>query len=353
MRLGQDSCMYLSDQCSWIRLTWASLYQGASTGDSIHLARNSQRNPIPYFSSTDKIFGLWDHLDYHLQGKRRGTTTNPYQTQYNGFHTNFYEVKEVTQWTIPDIWKHGPLYGHPLGWHFKKSAFTIYKPVPTDAVALGTLDSAVKRHWTLLVLSPNAFFDDKQASFPMSASSPGRAQASGYLLGRLTQLGAEIYLIGLGLEKITERWADFLSYFDYILDGGDSLMKPAEHDNLLFDDGAFSRSRRYFWAIDCLSEFEVTITDNIVQWELWRDARVLVGQDLPDLYQRQLGFAERQYRVLQNQRESFRQKLASTKALRDAVGFILYLETSKLIMGSFSMLVPLSRAEHLLDLERM
>ena len=31
-------------------------------------------------------------------------------------------------------------------------------------------------------------------------------------------------------------------------------MDPSEHDNLLFDDGAFSRSRRYFWAIDCLSE---------------------------------------------------------------------------------------------------
>ena len=31
-------------------------------------------------------------------------------------------------------------------------------------------------------------------------------------------------------------------------------MEPNEHDNLLFDDGAFSRSRRYFWAIDCLSE---------------------------------------------------------------------------------------------------
>lgn len=47
---------------------------------------------------------------------------------------------------------------------------------------------------------------------------------------------------------------EFQNFFDYALDGGDSLMEPSEHDNLLFDDGAFSRSRRYFWAIDCLSE---------------------------------------------------------------------------------------------------
>lgn len=147
----------------------------------------------------------------------------------------------------------------------------------------------------------------------------GKAQAPGHSLARLTQLGAELNLIGQGLERITERWAEFLSYFDYILDGGDSLMKPAEHDNLLFDDGAFSRSRRYFWAIDCLSEFDISITDNIHQWELYKAARVHIMSDLPGLDQRQLTFAERQYRVLQNQRESFRQKLASTIALRDAV----------------------------------
>ncbi len=177
----------------------------------------------------------------------------------------------------------------------------------------------INRYWTLLVLAPDHFFNDKNTSFPMGASSPGRAQALGYALGRLTQPGAELHLIGQGLERIADRWAEFLSYFDYILDSGDFLMKPAEHDNLLFDDGAFSRSRRYFWAIDCLSEFELSITDNITQWELYKAARVPSMDDLPEYDQRQLAFAERQYRVLQNQRESFRQKLASTKALRDAV----------------------------------
>ena len=175
------------------------------------------------------------------------------------------------------------------------------------------------RFWTLLVLAPDRFFNDKNTSFPMGDPSHGRTQGLGYSLGKLTQPGAELNLIGQGLERIADRWADFLSYFDYILDGGDSLMKPAEHDNLLFDDGAFSRSRRYFWAIDCLSEFEVSITDNIIQWELYKAARVPSMKDLPERDQRQLSFAERQYRVLQNQRESFRQKLASTKALRDAV----------------------------------
>lgn len=189
----------------------------------------------------------------------------------------------------------------------------------------------------------------------MSASSLGRTQATGYPLGRLTHPGAELHMIGQGLERITACWAEFLSYFDYILDGGDSLMKPAEHDNLLFDDGAFSRSRRYFWAIDCLSEFEQSITDNITQWELYKIARVHPLEDVSELDQRQLAFAERQYRVLQNQRESFRQKLASTKALRDAVGRLASVRRCRptLMQSSFSTQARSSKAGRQLGWVRM
>lgn len=157
----------------------------------------------------------------------------------------------------------------------------------------------------------------------MKALPPGRAQALGHCLGRLTQQGAEMNLIGQGLERISERWASFQSFFEFILDGGDSLMNPSEHDTLLFDDGAFSRSRRYFWAIDCLSEFEACVSDNITQWELYKEARILPSLNLNGFLELdvvQLRNADRQYQVLQNQREYFRRKLASTKALRDAVG---------------------------------
>lgn len=147
-------------------------------------------------------------------------------------------------------------------------------------------------------------------------------------------------LIAQGLAKISERWAEFQSFFDFSLDGGDSLMQPSEHDNLLFDDGAFSRSRRYFWAIDCLSEFDSSISDNIAQWELYKTARIqpLLAMDgLPALDYRQYRNAEKQCRILHVQRDYFRQKLASTKALRDAVrsssGFDISLFTDVLALA--------------------
>lgn len=174
----------------------------------------------------------------------------------------------------------------------------------------------------MLVLSPSHFFDQSNTSFPMSDISPLDKPISGHFVGRLTKLGAEINMIGQGLQRISDRWTDFQSFFEYILDSGDSLMQPTQHDNLLFDDGSFSRSRRYFWAIDCLSEFEKNITDNLTQWELWKTARIearLKANVLSELDLAQYRFAEQHYRVLSNQREYFRQKLAFTVALRDAV----------------------------------
>lgn len=270
---------------------------------------------------------MWDHLSCHLLLKHRPTTTNPYSSRWTGFHTTFYEIMKTKDTEVQELWKHGPLYEHPFGWQFRKCAFTLYSPAAYDieASVVDTDDDPANdlpRYWTLLVLVPNGFYNEHSVLFPSRTAEvgPGMSHVSLDPLGKLTQLGAELKFIGQGLEKISERWADFQAYFDYILDSGNSLMHPTEHDNLLFDDGAFSRSRRYFWAIDCLSEFELSISDNLHQWELYRQARIepLLGF-LPKLDRRQLANVERQHRVLQNQRESFRQKLASIRALRDAL----------------------------------
>ena len=194
------------------------------------------------------------------------------------------------------------------------------------------------------MLAPDHFFNENNFSFPIYSQTPQKVETLGHSFGRLHSLGAEINLIAQGLAKISDRWAEFHSFFDFTLDGSDSLMQPSEHDNLLFDDGAFSRSRRYFWAIDCLSEFDVSISDNINQWELYKQARVdplLAAGQLPELEQRQYKEAEKKSRILQVQRENMRQKLASTKALRDAVGLSCSFLLPVLIsVRSCSMLVP-------------
>ena len=78
-------------------------------------------------------------------------------------------------------------------------------------------------------------------------------------------------LIFNSMLKAMVSWEGLLLYFDGLLDDRKVFMKPKDHDSLLVDDEAFSRSRKYFWDLSCLSEFETCIADNIYQWEVsWR-----------------------------------------------------------------------------------
>ncbi|MCJ1310262.1 hypothetical protein MMC25_003924 [Agyrium rufum] len=315
----------------WSRLV---VYQGATTGGSIKQGKNQiEYNsvvPIPYFSKGGSTSLFWSHLFSHLQLRPRKTTHNPYLDETIGFHTVFFEIQKYKQ-QHTELWKHGPLYDDPLDRTFRKCAYTIYsvsdrrkplQPYPEEEEAPKEKTHLPSRHWTIVLLTPSLFFDENNTSFPTRLLMRGTQQTLGHCMGRLTKVGAELNLIAQGLTRISDRWLDFQVFFDHILDSGDSLMRPAEHDNLLFDDGSFSRSRKYFWAINCLSTFEEHISDNIEQWELFIVARVaplIQAGLLPELDIHQYNTGQKQHAILVNQREWFRTKLANTKALRDAL----------------------------------
>lgn len=51
----------------------------------------------------------------------------------------------------------------------------------------------------------------------------------------------------------------------------------------LSDDNNFARSRKYFWAIGCLTEFIASISGNIKQWDLYYEGRILLILEWQDL----------------------------------------------------------------------
>ena len=110
-------------------MTVGRLYQGMTTGNSINPDSSKLQEgppaPIPYFRSGNTSSGLWSHIYSHLLLKPRDTTTNPYLDAEAGFHTTFYEIRGDEHLGLNEVWKHGPLYDHPLGWHFRKSAYTV------------------------------------------------------------------------------------------------------------------------------------------------------------------------------------------------------------------------------------
>ena len=60
-------------------------------------------------------------------------------------------------------------------------------------------------------------------------------------------------------KDVRERWTEIRDRLDRILDEGDALFSPPDRDGLLWDDEIFTRSRKYFWVINCLTKFHLSI----------------------------------------------------------------------------------------------
>jgi hypothetical protein len=57
------------------------------------------------------------------------------------------------------------------------------------------------------------------------------------------------------------------NYLAWLIGHRDTLSDSDAHDSLLLDEHTFSRSRKYFWAINYLAELDISISENIAHLE--------------------------------------------------------------------------------------
>lgn len=165
-----------------------------------------------------------------------------------------------------------------------------------------------------------------------------------YIIHQRTALQAELRCILFGLQEVIEKWAALDQYLGRLL--VEDFMDLKEYVKLLFDDENFTRSRLYFWAIGCLNEFDISIADNIKQWDLYYAARLepVIDGPLKQWVEQELDNARiipprkhgtgqdellrikarvkngLEYReTLVNLQAQFKNKLETVKALRDGV----------------------------------
>ena len=144
-------------------------------------------------------------------------------------------------------------------------------------------------------------------------------------LGYWRRLDVEVYFISLGLLDICAVWTKLLRYLDFMLrDADDAVLSPSDHDQLFFDDAVFSRSRKYFWAIDILTQTDSLISDNMKQWAEWKRLNIDVFEAL--VYTAPLveglELADRSVSELLRIRDAFRRNLQSFQVLRDGVSIL-------------------------------
>jgi hypothetical protein len=123
------------------------------------------------------------------------------------------------------------------------------------------------------------------------------------------------------------RWEHIACYMEGLLAEKNGLLDPEYHDSLLTDDAMFTRSKKYFWAIEFLIEAETSVLDNINQARRFVE---LMNSNPPseEVARRMFVMRLRKHNTaiekLDSLRKGFVKKQEEAKALRDGVSRIYY-----------------------------
>ena len=130
-------------------------------------------------------------------------------------------------------------------------------------------------------------------------------------------------LVHGSLLTVIGKWEVIACHFDSLLVEKKGVLNPNYHDSLLTDDSSFTRSKKYFWAIEFLKEAESSISDNIDQAQRFAD--ILSGsppttEGARTLFITKLKKLKIAIMKLETLKKGFKTKQDEAKALRDGVG---------------------------------
>lgn len=133
-------------------------------------------------------------------------------------------------------------------------------------------------------------------------------------------------IVHKSLQTVIDKWEEIADYFDGLLVEKNGLLNPDYHDSLLTDDGAFTRSKKYFWAIEFLKEAETSILDNINQAGQFLDL-LKANPPSSEVARRAYTIRLRKHHItiqkLKVLKRRFRQKQSEAKAMRDGVRYAI------------------------------
>lgn len=140
---------------------------------------------------------------------------------------------------------------------------------------------------------------------------------------------ARLILESLGYASF--GWERLARHIDELLGTGKEIFDTEAHDNLIFDDNLYTRSRRYFWVINCIDKVGNLVHANT---QTYMEARDRVFRPFIDKLERDrkyhfkgllemyLRYCEGWTNKLESIKIQFREQRTKAVALRDGVLFI-------------------------------
>jgi len=68
------------------------------------------------------------------------------------------------------------------------------------------------------------------------------------------------------MERVAKRWEEIGNYLKGLLVEDANFLEADLFVKLLFEDDHYSRSRKYFWILGCIGDFQNTIKDTSTHW---------------------------------------------------------------------------------------
>ena len=173
-------------------------------------------------------------------------------------------------------------------------------------------------HWTILCLTPTHFWQFPE-TYTISESPSLQAQA--------------LHYIAKALINVAQNWRVILEALDGLVGNGSVLHESHRLQDILFDDDAFSMSKRYFWAINVIHEIVNLLDDNIEKWTLYQKVAVksfrkyteTTAEDWEEKAQATIKRAQQEATEacseLEFIRRAFQEKLERITVMRDGVSF--------------------------------
>ncbi|KAF4153907.1 hypothetical protein CNMCM6069_000175 [Aspergillus lentulus] len=205
-----------------------------------------------------------EHLPDRLSQRRNSRSTfrlfvdaNPFEAKWAPFHITWFKISPNGQRPLYGNWKSGALYGTT-----KHSGPASY--LQEMAFTIGIFQSRLG--------AAGGFLELVHPSFGPAHFCPLHQETS-WPEGRYDGHMIPVALILQALRDAADSWEQVANHLSSLVDDQGAIFDPDEHGRLLFDDNTFSRSRLYFWAIDCLGMFIPSISATMREWQNFWEAR--------------------------------------------------------------------------------
>ncbi|KAH6632198.1 hypothetical protein F5144DRAFT_593009 [Chaetomium tenue] len=228
------------------------------------------------------------------------------------FHIAFFHLIALESGNIGGLRNTTQFFNAPtVG--MSKGCFTIF-PVPLVNES-PPLTGPI--HWTLICLTPQSFW--APFIYETCAAPTLRAQTT--------------YYVAEALRTVVAGWREILQATENLVDSDSVLRQPDQLQDILFDDDAFSTSKRYFWAINFIHEADKLLDDAIQQWVRFRKRSVTPWTTMGSQSDREYYWYEKSQEVLatadqvaeescedlKRLRQEFQEKLERITIMRDGV----------------------------------